>query len=265
METMVLAPQGADCSAVLGEVVEAVGDPGFAVSALCALSRLLPVGSWSVYELWPGREPQLHASAAQGRTDTTRDCFGAYRDQGLYRTDRSFDPVREQPAGVSVLLRLHADELPNPDHRAAIYQRYGMAERVSLAWQTEQGSLRAINLYRHGRQRAIDRDAIGSLVQAAPLLRAAVQRHLALSAGPRAEPGPPKPQATRLRLRQHCAELTERELDVLERLLAGLTYDGIAADTGLSLSSVKTYRERAFRRLGLSFRNQLFALFSGTC
>jgi DNA-binding CsgD family transcriptional regulator len=44
------------------------------------------------------------------------------------------------------------------------------------------------------------------------------------------------------------------------RLLRGMTYDGIAADLGLSVPSVKTYRNRAFERLGIHFRNELFAL-----
>jgi len=38
-----------------------------------------------------------------------------------------------------------------------------------------------------------------------------------------------------------------------------LTHDGIAADLGLSVPTVKTYRNRAFARLGIHFRNELFA------
>jgi DNA-binding CsgD family transcriptional regulator len=43
-------------------------------------------------------------------------------------------------------------------------------------------------------------------------------------------------------------------------MLKGLTYDGIAADLGLSAATVKTYRDRAFDRLGINHRNQLFGL-----
>ncbi|RYF71942.1 MAG: LuxR family transcriptional regulator, partial [Comamonadaceae bacterium] len=43
------------------------------------------------------------------------------------------------------------------------------------------------------------------------------------------------------------------------RLLRGLTLEGIAADLDLALPTVKTYRQRAFTRLGIHFRNQLFA------
>ena len=55
--------------------------------------------------------------------------------------------------------------------------------------------------------------------------------------------------------------MTERELDVCERLLRGFSHDGVAADLGLSVATVKTYRTRAFARLGLHFRSQLFARF----
>ena len=48
------------------------------------------------------------------------------------------------------------------------------------------------------------------------------------------------------------------------RLLQGMTQEGIACDLGLSLPTVKTYRNRAFSRLGIHFRNELFALALGT-
>ena len=53
--------------------------------------------------------------------------------------------------------------------------------------------------------------------------------------------------------------LTDRELDVCARLLQGMTQEGIAADLGLGVPTVKTYRNRAFARLGIHFRNELFA------
>lgn len=57
-----------------------------------------------------------------------------------------------------------------------------------------------------------------------------------------------------------AAGLTGRERDVCERLLKGWTHDGIAADLRVSPATVKTYRDRAFARLGIHHRNELFAL-----
>lgn len=63
-----------------------------------------------------------------------------------------------------------------------------------------------------------------------------------------------------MRLLQAQPGLTPRELDVCARLLQGMTHEGIACDLSLSLPTVKTYRNRAFARLGIHFRSELFAL-----
>lgn len=64
----------------------------------------------------------------------------------------------------------------------------------------------------------------------------------------------------RMRLLQAQPDLTPRELDVCARLLQGMTHEGIACDLCLSLPTVKTYRNRAFARLGIHFRSELFTL-----
>ena len=46
-------------------------------------------------------------------------------------------------------------------------------------------------------------------------------------------------------------------------MLKGWTYDGIAADLGVSPGTIKTYCNRAFGRLGIHHRNELFALLRG--
>ncbi len=252
MRTHALEPAPAAARGqALASIVDAVGRDGFAQAALAALNGIVVAGSWSVYRCFADRAPHMHLSASHGLADTTADCFRAYRDQGLYRADRSFDAVRRGAAGHAVVLQIHADEIANPEHRNAIYVRHAVEERQSLAWTLDDRSLMAINLYRHRGQHALSAGEVSHFAEAAPVLRSAVLRHLQLR----------QAVATpRERLASRCPALTERELDVLVRLLDGLTYDGIASDLGLSLASVKTYRARAFERLGIHFRSQLFAL-----
>jgi DNA-binding CsgD family transcriptional regulator len=238
-------------SQALAHIVDAVGGDGFAQQALAALNAIVVAGSWSVYRCFAERPPELLLSASHARADTTTDCFRAYRDQALYQVDRSFDPVRAHGPGRVMVLRLSAEEFANPQHRDAIYVRHAVEERLSLAWTLPDRSLVAINLYRHHQQRPLDAEAAADFAEVAPVVRSAVLRHLALHH---------PPASPRERLRQRAAGLTERELEVLLLLLDGLTYDGIAADLGLSVASVKTYRARAFGRLGIHFRSQLFAL-----
>lgn len=246
----------AGVAASLGGVVAAIGRPAFGAHALAALNSLLRVGSWSVYRLWPDRPPVMYASASHGVADTTQQCFDTYRDTGLFRRDRSFDLVGRHAAGDAVLLRMHADEVPDAAHRDAIYRRHAMVERLSLAWRLDDRSLLAVNLYHHAHQGAFESGEVDRVVEVAPLLQAAAARHVDLLAAP--EPAvPPAPVDV---VAARCPALTARERQVLDLLLAGLTYDGVAAALGVSVGTVKTYRARAFGRLGIHFRSQLFAL-----
>ena len=54
--------------------------------------------------------------------------------------------------------------------------------------------------------------------------------------------------------------LTGQETIVCDLIVYGLTTDGIAADMGVSISSVKTYRNRAYNKLGISSKSELFAM-----
>lgn len=239
------AAMGSALAAVIGHI----GEPDFAASALHGLNAAhLHAASWAVYELRPAAMPVLHLSASIGVADTTRQCFAAYLD-GLYRGDRSFDAVAP---GHAAVLRMHADDAPTRDHREAIYRRHGVLERLSVVQRAADGSLLAVNLYHHQHQGSFSEGEVAGFAEAAPVLLAAVQRHLRLT-----------PAAAAVDARQalslRCPALTERELDVCERLLRGWSYDGIAADLGLSLATVKTYRARAFARLGMHFKSELFA------
>jgi DNA-binding CsgD family transcriptional regulator len=254
------APRAPDAALLHGltGIVGAIGRDDFAADALAALHPALAAASWSVYQVWRDRRPVMHLSASLGIADTTRECFRAYHD-GLYRRDRSFDAVRRaRRAGDPIVLRMDADDAPNSDHREFIYRRHGVRERLSVARLQPDGSLLAVNLYRHMHQPRYADGELAAFASAAPLLMAAVDRHVGwLGDGASGEPLP----SLRAALLAQCPALTARELDICERLLRGLSYDGIAADLGLSVASVKTYRRRAFERLGLHFKSELFARF----
>lgn len=241
-------------SRALDGVIGAIGTHDFAQRALGAINRSIDAASWSVYRLYRDRAPVIHCSASHGVADTTRDCFAAYA-AGLYRRDRSFDAVRTlRGPDAAALLRMRAEDAPSPDHRELIYSGHGLVERLSVAALDDDGSLLAVNLYHHRHQGAFSGVECDALAGIATGVLSAVRRHLAFET-------PAVPADARAALAAACPALTARELDVCERLLRGWSHDGIAADLRLSLATVKTYRARAFERLGLHFRSELFARF----
>lgn len=260
-------------SQAVSALIDAIGEPRFAHQGLAALNGPLQVASWSVYSLHAQRAPVLHLSAAQGVSDQTHACFDAYQ-AGLYRRDHSFDGVRRAARpGHAAVLRMREDQAPNAEHRELIYRRHGLAERLSVAALEDDGSVLAVNLYHHAHQGDFSEAEATRFADMATLVLASVRRHVRLAGALKAtaasaaataigEPATAAdPLPARAAMSQACPALTPRELDVCERLLRGWSHDGVAADLGLSLATVKTYRARAFSRLGLHFRSELFARF----
>lgn len=238
----------------LADLIAPLGQPGFGRAVLEHLRALVPAGSYAVYRV--GQAPAMYLSGSHGGPDRTQACWRAYL-QGPHAQDRTLGG-EGPPAERTWLCHITAPEVPAP-HRAAVYDPHGMAERLSVVRRRGEALL-ALNVYRHQGQARWRDGHIGDFSALAPGLLALVEKHLELTT-----PGVPTGVATdsptdwRARLLRQCPTLTPRELDVCERLLAGLTHDGIAADLGLSVPTVKTYRNRAFARLGIHFRNELFA------
>jgi DNA-binding CsgD family transcriptional regulator len=257
-------------------LIDCIARPDFGRRTLARLNRSLPLAWWTVYQVFDDQAPRLCAHGSFDAPDIALDCWRIYRS-GVYRADTHFHAARAEVRGSAasnaVVTHCVADDFGRA-HREQIYQAHSLSERLSLVSSGSDddagsGALLAVNLYRHRAQPrfdAADLDTVFAL--AAPLL-AVARRHVELSAplhddavdlltldAPAALPISHAAQ----RLRRRCPQLTERELAVCERLLRGWTFDGIAADLGVSPSTAKTYRNRAFGRLGIHHRNALFAL-----
>jgi DNA-binding CsgD family transcriptional regulator len=237
-----------DCAdeAALAGVISAIGTESFGPDALVQLNRWMPVCWWSIYCLFDGAPPSLHALGSFGVPDGTRRSWQVYRDS-LYRADETFHAARAHLRERSLgLMHWHARDF-NRRQRDAIYSRHGLSERLSIVAPRSGAGLLAINLYRHESQPAFSDHEIDRNRRFSKPLLACVERHIALHQ--KLEPG-----------RSVLLDLTNREREVCERLLKGWTHDGIAADLAVSPATVKTYRDRAFDRLGIHHRNELFAM-----
>jgi DNA-binding CsgD family transcriptional regulator len=210
-----------------------------------------------VYQVGSDLPPKMYVSASLRTQDISADCFQRYR-QGLYKNDQTFVSARKYAdAGKLAMTLWNEAEIPEP-HRDQIYRRHGILERLSVVSLETQGAL-ALNLYRFQKTGAFANSEVDAASHLADFLLRCVEKHLAIHEFV-TESAFRQAWNARNRLVNQCSKLTPRELDVCERLLRGWTYDGIAQDMGISVTSAKTYRARAFDRLDIHFRNQLFAL-----
>lgn len=229
-------------------LIPALGEKGFGEALLRSLRPSLPVGSFAIYRTGP--RPAIFCSASLGIPDTTRDCWRAYLS-GPIRSDRTLRDERAAALRETLhLCHITAREVP-PEHRAKVYEAHGVAERVSVVQEEGEGALFALNFYRHAHQRPLSDVQLADFGRVGALLMALARKHVALV---------PRDDAHLRKLRALQPALTARELEVCARLLKGMTQEGVAADLRIALPTVKTYRNRAFARLGIHFRSELFAL-----
>lgn len=252
-------------------MIRALGRPDFPAAVLENVQASIPAASWSVYRTGRRSSPVMFLSAARGIPDRTRECWWAYLS-GPYLHDRSFGAAMDSCMGLPHLCHVTVQEIP-AEHRARVYEPHGMLERVSVVDQDRDGVF-AVNFYRHAHQPPLRDTQIACFESIAFALLELSRKHIALAApvggrclalekvGQEATASLAKvasPGQLRERLVAIGPKLTAREVDICTGLLMGRTQEGIARDLGLSPATVKTYRNRAFERLGIHFRNELYA------
>ena len=234
----------------LAGMVGALGEARFGTSLLEGLRDTLPLNSLSVYRT--GARPAIYFSASLGVPDTTRDCWRAYLS-GPIDGDSTLRAERDVGSDKLRLCHITAAEVP-AEHRAKVYEAHGVAERVSVVQEESDRSVFAVNFYRHQHQRALSDAQLDEFGRLGGLLMALTRKHIAMAKPVALSPT----MGDRLLARQ--PDLTAREVEVCDRMLRGMTQEGIASDLQLGLPTVKTYRNRAFARLGIHFKSELFAL-----
>lgn len=173
------------------------------------------------------------------------------------------DPIRRlldapgDPAAM-VTWRERAAELPPSEYRAACFAEPGIVDRISLAKGDGRGGWVMLDVRRQAASGEFSEREAGILRAMAPLLLAACTRHIELLLHAGADPA-----AWRLRLANACPAMSGRELDVAAHLLAGRTLREAAGALGVTYSSVVTYCERAYSRLGVANLRDLRSRFAG--
>lgn len=237
-------------------MIDAIGTEAFGPRAADALAAVVPITYLTAYRKRGDTPVTMPVAGSRAASDVTARCWRIYRD-GPHRHDRSLDEAAGLArGGRTAWCHLTADQIVDRRHRVDVYERHALIDRLSLVESVDDDGWLSVNLFRvDGQGHFADRE-LATIEDAAPLLMAIARRHVRLldrRAGS-------DPEALRRALRTRAPELTDRELDVCTRLAIGMTYDGIAADLGIAVTSAKTYRNRAFERLDIRFRSQLAPL-----
>lgn len=167
---------------------------------------------------------------------------GDYLD-GWFRQDPLFAVALAQEAGALVVRRVDPrGDAMTPDYRARFYEAPGLSGKLSVLAAGERLRL-AVNLYRRDAAGWPEVEAVLPVVGRLALLH--FERRVAGAV----------PDA--------LMALSERERAVCLGVLEGKKAELIAHDLGVAPTSVITYRRRAYGKLGISSRGELFAICRG--
>jgi len=171
---------------------------------------------------------------------------------------RGMDPLGHAYAaaprpGDLALQRIRPDDIASSGFRRMFFDDRGIVERVSVI-QRVAGGWRGVNLARHCSDGVLDAGELDAFVALAWL----ALPMLALGGVRRA----PAPHIFELeqRFAGLCPSLSPRERQVCARAAIGMSIEASAIDLEVARTSVRTYRKRAYARLGVASPLELLAL-----
>ena len=233
-------------SAALLDLLDALGEASF-------LERLL---DW-VHEALGADQCMLFFCAEDKRVSTllykdfsqdasARALAHTYISERRYMQDPNFALLKAcAPGELHVLHLEHLGNEMGPNYRRQFFDEPGFCDKLSIIRGHQAGNF-YLNLYRRsGRFDTMFAHAEDE-TRAARLLASLLVKHYLLD--------------RKMLTQGPLAFLSQREQQVCQAVLQGKKSELIADELGVSLHSIATYRKRAYEKLGISSRAQLFAL-----
>jgi DNA-binding CsgD family transcriptional regulator len=244
----------------LSDAIAAICEPRFAVTMLEVVDRhVLHVDHCAVVRLLRASVAQVFTNATIA-SDTDHAMAAIRYIDGHFKHDPNLRLVRDAAKlqGKVMVRDLKAADIQHRGYREDCYEATGIVHRLSLLTGTHGLGLVALNFHRVRASGMFSADEVARLKAVALPLVTIARRHVELLANTAANA-----DVFRLRLKVIRHDLTSRELEVAARMLAGESLREIADCLGVAHSSAVTYRERAYRRLGVQNLKELRVRASG--
>ena len=239
-------------------VIDALGAKTFHKEMLAYLDGLVGADHFSLLRFGSDQDVNLVCTASRPHWR-----FAGAAQQAYLEHFHQLDPNRgvfrcRSVAQYPVVSRLQRDQVPDSDYRHYCYDAAGLVDRISVL--ISQGKIwYALNLYRSRHRGNFTNSDAEAINVSASVLASLAKKHDCLSASLSNDAGP----ASRIgifsaRMVQREPSLSQRELAVISRILTGMTAENIALDLGIGVQSVHTYCKRAYIKLGVTNKSQLF-------
>jgi DNA-binding CsgD family transcriptional regulator len=244
--------------ASVARIFDALGTDNFELETLRFLSRTSGVDHYTVYRMRGSFPEVIGGASVRGRHVLCSTPRRPQKRRPYHDLMRARAATQE--AGAPVLVHTALSEIDDCGLGQTFYQ-YDIVDRVLVCGQRLDDCY-VVSLLRSGSSGLFRKDQLAELSAAADMLISAFAKHANLvwdRSGASKEFS--SVELIEGRLRAADRGLTARELQVSARILYGISTVGIALDLEVGEETVATYRKRAYQRLGIGSRHELFQLY----
>ncbi|MEJ2456279.1 MAG: LuxR C-terminal-related transcriptional regulator [Candidatus Thiodiazotropha sp.] len=161
----------------------------------------------------------------------------------------------QQEIGQITVHRQTLRQIIDAELRRLYNDTMGVVDSMAITIKTGRREWITTSLCRHREQGLLTEDEIETILQLASLIATSVSSHCRLDTDGAGD----YQTSVSDGIDQLCSLLTQRERQVILRILDGVTVEQIAGELGLKPTTVITYRSRAYEKLGISSRRELFS------
>ena len=246
-----------DLADALGALAKTEGSPRFLEEAFRLLNRLVTVDSCAVFKISADKISGAQHLCTFGTLDGELADFLAerYVSQGFLN-----DPVVQTALPMRSRVRHVPRAQYSEAYRSDYFRKADLIDKVT-SLHSSRTALFSVNFYRVTANGKFSNQDLSDLERLGPILSQYVLRHVSIAA----DKALPDRDFVRRRVdlllddgTTIFAQLSERERQVCKRLLLGMSEKELAADLGVALTTVVTYRQRLYAKLGITSKEELF-------
>jgi DNA-binding CsgD family transcriptional regulator len=240
----------------MARAIEAMGTGGYGRACFAVFEQSLDADHCAVFVHRANRSVDCIASASRENVAAAADAVKSFVSH-CHSLDPSLTAVTRRLPQPACMVSMGIADIADAQYRRC-FEITSVQERLSL-YAGYGGGILQLSIYRGARRSAFSWVEMDRFRNLAGLMMHTASKHDRLSNGNGRLP-PMDLAAIESLLERHPARLSKREREVCSRAAVGKTIEGTALDLDVKRTSVITYRQRAYQKLGISCQNELMAL-----
>ena len=241
----------------LADAIGALGTTGFGGACFSVFEQAFDIDHWAIFRYRAASPVRCMATASRNHVAAAGRNVDLFLTR-CHRVDPSLRAFREQRAARPCLVKIGISDIGDTQYRHC-FETASVRERVSF-FLADGGDLLQLCIYRGRAVRTFSDAELRIFATLSQFVANAAVKHEALCERALGERRQLDSGALEQRLQALDAGLSRRECEVCARAILGKTVDATAQELGIRRTSVITYRQRAYQKLGISRPGDLVAL-----